>query len=444
MTSVTPHMKSWSLLAYTVADDKGTGGAIDSAARKELEMICEAADLERVSVAAQVDFKHSRGAFRGVISEVTSKAARVLDADAKRYPLWQSIVDHLRRSTLSLDVDHTELDAASAGVLQAFMRFGRRACPAHRHMIYFYGHAYGPMGLFFDSAAKDRSAHTLRLNDLADALESSDDKAAVVLFRDCFMNTLETAYQLKDVADFMIASQSEAPIAGIWPWKKFLAELKPALASDDIAGAVAKHLGAFLDEEVNRTPFVDVPIALLDLRAAAGVTVPLTDLVDALEAARGDAACAQALEHARVGYPDAPSTAPGDPALIDVPTMCDNLQRVGVTAVANAARALNAVVADRLVTWHHSQKKVYKGTSLYYKPVRADDIKRSCIQQEDAEAAATDAAAYKQLALNQATGWHRIALHPLALPAAHTRKAPGRTAQTRTAQSHAVPDVGGS
>jgi hypothetical protein len=121
-----------------------------------------------------------------------------------------------------------------------------------------------------------------------------------------------------------------------------------------------------------------------------------------------------ALEHARVGYPDTQSTAPGDPALLDVPTMCENLQRVGSTAVADAARALGSVVADRLVTWHHSQRNVYKGTSIYYKPVRPDDIKRSCIQQDDPDAAAADAASYKRLALNVATGWHRIALHPLA------------------------------
>lgn len=414
MTSIAPTLKAWTLLAYTVADDKGTGAEIDSAAKDELEAISDAADFGHVNVAAQVDFKHTRGAYRGTLTDARPPANQAGLVPAK-YPFWRTIADHLRGSTLTVEIDHKELDAARAGVLHSFMDYGRRECPAHRYMLYFYGHGYGPMGLFYDSAKKERPAHTLRLNDLADSLQTPGHKAAVVLFRDCFMSTLETAYQLKDVADFVIASQSEAPIAGIWPWKKFLNELRQVHASREVARALATHLGEFLDEETNRVPFADVPIALLDLRAAEEVVTPLKDLTNALVAARGDAACAKALEDARVGYPDSPSTAPGDPALLDVPTMCENLERVGVASVANAAKALGLVVGSRLVTWHHSQKSVYKGTSIYYKPVRPDDIKRSHIQQEDAADAEKDAVGYRQLALNKATGWHRIALHPLAL-----------------------------
>ncbi len=409
-------VKSWALLAYTVADDKGGGGALDSPARRELQAMCDAADFEHVSMAAQVDFKHSRGAFRGVITD----ALRRLhdhedddrDDDVNRYPLWRSIVDQLRSSSLSLDVDHRELNAASSRVLQAFLRFGHRECPAHRHMLYFYGHGYGPMGLFFDSSSRSRVAHTLRLNDLADSIEASDHKASVVLFRDCYMSTLETAYQLKDVSDFMIATQAEAPIAGVWPWKRFLQELKPSRESEDVARAIAGHLGEFLDADDNRGILADVPITLLDLRTADEIVPPLKDLVHALEDARDDESCAQALEAARIGNPETPSIEPGDPALLDVATMCDQLKRTGVPHVERAAHALGHVVADRLVLSHHAQKDVHRGVSVYYQPVTLEDIEHSHIYQPDT--AHDDADAYKDLAINRATGWHRIALHPLA------------------------------
>ena len=41
-----------------------------------------------------------------------------------------------------------DLSAARAGVLRQFFRFGQSKVPANRYVIYFYGHAYGPMGLF--------------------------------------------------------------------------------------------------------------------------------------------------------------------------------------------------------------------------------------------------------------------------------------------------------
>ena len=57
--------KPWAVLAYTVADDKGTGDSLDAAAKEELKALCDGADFGRMSVAAQVDFKFTRGIFRG-------------------------------------------------------------------------------------------------------------------------------------------------------------------------------------------------------------------------------------------------------------------------------------------------------------------------------------------------------------------------------------------
>ena len=61
--------KPWAVLAYTVADDKSGGSELDAAAKRELKAICEAADFGQVNVAAQVDFKHTRGVWRGLLTE---------------------------------------------------------------------------------------------------------------------------------------------------------------------------------------------------------------------------------------------------------------------------------------------------------------------------------------------------------------------------------------
>ena len=409
---VTP--KAWAVLAYTVADDKGTGDNIDAAAKQELMAICDAADFAQVSVAAQVDFTRTPGVFRAVLTEAPPPTRDFEDVRPEDHPLWRAVREKLTQSTLRVKMERTDLNAARASVLHDFLRYGHEECAAERHVIFFYGHAHGPMGLFYDKDAGQRAPKTsLRLNDLADSMRVTDRPAAIVAFRDCFMNTLEAAYQFRGVAEFMIASQSEVPIAGIWPWPSLMSALMPSATSADQAQAFAKGLGRFLDDQDNRGKFADAPISLIDLSAADAIAAPLKGLVDALEAARSDprrrTMCAHALEGARVGYPDKPSQ-PGDPALLDVPTMCDNLQKLDPDPVAVPAKALGEVVRKRLVRWHHTQKDRYQGTSIYYQPVTADDIKRSCIYDE--ALAEEDTASYKQLALSVATGWDRLALNP--------------------------------
>ncbi|MCC7240582.1 MAG: hypothetical protein IT180_01545 [Acidobacteria bacterium] len=416
MSGKTETRKPWAVLAYTVADDKGTGDSLDAAAKEELKAICDAADFGEMSVAAQVDFKHTRGVFRGVLTGPPQPSRGFQPIDADSHPLWRSIKAKLDRSRLRVLAEQTDLNAARANVLEGFLRFGQQECPADRYVVFFYGHAYGPMGLFFDAEADRSAITTMPLGDLARSLDAVEKRAAVIVFRDCLVNTLETAYQLRHAGEFMIATQSLAPIAGVWPWATFVTALMAGAASGDVAKAIGRQLACFLDAPENREPYADVPYSVVDLGAAEAIVEPLKALSDLLDLARGDsaraAACAKALEAARVGYPDAPSN-PGDPALLDVPTMCDNLAALTGDPVVAPARALGQVVSNRLVAWHHSRKGRHRGASLYYKPVAAKDLRRSHIQSEDEAQAASDAAQYAALALGQATGWHRIALNPL-------------------------------
>jgi hypothetical protein len=152
----------------------------------------------------------------------------------------------------------------------------------------------------------------------------------------------------------------------------------------------------------------------MDVRAAGAVEAPLKALADTLDEARTDArrcrACAAALDGARVGYPSDHSN-PGDPALLDVLTMCDNLVRLESDPVVGPATVLADIVRNRLVTRLDTQKHHYQGVSLYAQPGRPKDIERSYIFVEDL--AEEDGAAYRKLALCKATGWDRIALNPL-------------------------------
>ena len=409
--------KPWAVLAYTVADDKSDGDSLDSAACEELKALCIAADFDRTVVAAQIDFKRAKGVFRGVLSEGPLKfsgSGSFEEIPAKAHRLWREIKAGVKHSRLIVLEDKTDLNAARASVLKNFLRFGEEQCPADRYVLFFYGHGYGPLGIFFDEDADETDRDTMALGGLADALETAGRRAAVIVFRACMANTLETAYQLKNAASCMIASQSLVPIAGIWPWANFLATLMPSAASHDVAASIARQLGFFLETPKNRDPFGDVPYSLIDLGAAKEIAKPLKALARALESARDDKrrarACIRALEGARVGFP-ADHAQPGDPALLDVPTMCENLAKIEGDPAAGPAKALGRIVGQRLVTWHHSQNGLHRGIALYYKPVRPENVDRSHIYDKDL--APRDDRRYRELALSKATGWDRLALNPL-------------------------------
>ena len=416
MESESGHQKSWAVLAYTIADDKGGGDSLDQAAKDELKALCTAADFGQMNIAAQVDFKHTRGVFRGVVTEPPADGGRGFESiPADSHPLWRGIKARLDRSKLRVLKEQKDLNATRTNVFESFLRFGQRECPAERYVVFFYGHGYGPLGIFFDAEADDPAARsTMPLTGLSDSLQSAGVRASVIVFRSCLANTIETAYELREAGEFMIASQSIVPIAGIWPWGSFLTTLMPGAASSDVALAIARQLGLFLDTPANRDPFADVPYSLIDLGAARVVAAPLKALADALDEARGASArasaCAAALEAARIGFPNDQSD-PGDPALLDVPTMCEHLAALSGDPVAAPAQALGDVVGRQLVKWHHSQKVRHRGMSLYYQPVTAKDQERSHLFDEGT--AEADAENYRELALSHATGWHRIALNPL-------------------------------
>lgn len=417
--STAPPKKSWAVLAYTIAEDPASSSLLDTAARLELKAICDAADFRQVSVAAQVDFQKTRGVYRGALTDLPPPSRGFKDlADPAKHELWQRILSGVDLGTTRVKVqrDATDLNAADADVLQAFLQFGEEQCPAARYVVSFFGHAAGPLGVFSDVAHGTTAHDILRLPGLVRAFRESGRKASVIVFRDCFMNCLEAAYQLRHSAEFVVATQALAPATGAWPWQGFMASLTTDASSYDAGLGVAKALAAYLDEAENRSGFHAVPFSLLDLSAMDDVASTLAALVEALEAARRDPAraraCGKALEAARVGSPES-ARVPGDPALLDVPTMCTRLASLRGDPVSRAAVALGRVVQGKLVRWHHSQTKDHLGTAIFYKPVTKTQVDASYLQASDETVANEDAAEYRALALSKATGWHRIALDPL-------------------------------
>ncbi len=85
----------------------------------------------------------------------------------------------------------------------------------------------------------------------------------IVAFKDCFMSTLETAYELKDAATYLIGSPDIVPIEG-WPYARMFEQLARQPEAKQAARALVKELEQYYKVEANRHGRAAVPFTLMD------------------------------------------------------------------------------------------------------------------------------------------------------------------------------------
>ena len=193
----------WTVLIYMIADDPAGGALLDQQANRELDQIIHATlsvDRDQMYVAVQLDFRSQPDVWRRVIGEGA----------------WLQ----------------PESDAADPETLYGFFEWAGRMCPADRYLLILWGHSRGPFGLFTDAPFSSALAglfakpdpwtyvaQTLTLKELRWALrharECLNQEVDIVAFKDCFMSSLETAYELKDAATYLIASHGHRAGRGL-------------------------------------------------------------------------------------------------------------------------------------------------------------------------------------------------------------------------------------
>ncbi len=274
--------REWALAIYMVADGPSGNPLLDSIALEELSDILAAAIPEAgktpnndIYVALQSDLSDKNGILRLAV-----------DGDVERI---------------------REENAADPETLDKFFEFVRKECPARHYAVLFWGHSSGPVGLFGDSAnvASPITSVTLPklervmkqfanasrcLHDAKRACardsrqrgESADDPMHaidIIAFKNCWVATLETAYQLRGVAEWIIASQGKVPQQG-WPYKKMLDVLSnaPCGRVEQVAANLVDALGSFYELAGNRPDKDEVPFCCINLDKVDAIGEALKDL----------------------------------------------------------------------------------------------------------------------------------------------------------------------
>ena len=101
---------------------------------------------------------------------------------------------------------------ADPSTLSDFIRWGVETCPARKYVLVLWGHGNGAgSGLFIDELFDD---DTLYLYELKQALADGGAHFETLVIDACLMANLETAWAVKDAANWMVASEEIVPGKG--------------------------------------------------------------------------------------------------------------------------------------------------------------------------------------------------------------------------------------
>jgi hypothetical protein len=381
-----PKPKPWTVAIYMIADGIQGNSDLDELAEQAKDQIKEALIAagvgDEVDVAIQMDFKETKGTRRIILNRTAIRVSR-------------------------------EKNVGDPRVLEEFLRWVQRECPARRYAVHFWGHSSGPVGLFFDRAAEDARPDGLTLAELGYAFEHAvpvlGRPVDIVLLKDCWFSTLEAVCELRGGAKFLVASQSEVPIEG-WPYKEIF-ECLTAADTRQVATNVVDALGDFYALASNRGRFLEIPYSGVDVERSRGVDQPLRALAACLDTLRDDTygpASRLALRRA----------SRADPALLDVVAMCSNLGEIGDPELQRQSAALREAALGSLVG-RHPDPSIFQGLSLLYFPFGADpdeQNKNSRIAPAFFRSDLDVVDDYRTLELSVNTNWERIALENFTPP----------------------------
>jgi hypothetical protein len=254
---------------------------------------------------------------------------------------WQVGAPDERRDQSFRDFDPSD---PGDNDMDGFFKWAYKTCPAKHYAVFFWGHSIGPGGLFelSQSPAFPQLPGNLEwappadLAGVRDTLQAVFDqrnininlvasprvlgpagsppggasqpggavqpagppgslampaKIEIALFQDCWMSTLETAYELRDIVRYVVGSQSlvpigyqydasheySAPTGPVWPYEQLIGRL--LADSSAFAVPVFDELQAFFETpEANRLPYPITAFSLLDLGTAGEIGADLTPL----------------------------------------------------------------------------------------------------------------------------------------------------------------------
>ena len=216
--------QSWTVLVYMAADNN-----LESAAIKDFNELEDSvfADYANSNVLVLFDRNESFDQTNGNWSDT-----RLFCVKKDTNSLSKNIVSQrLDCPRLGLSADEeTELDMADKDNLCGFLEFAAQKYPASHYALIVWGHGTGWRSENASLQKENRafaidcgssSTNYMTLSDMRSAIEDSAVHLDVLAFDTCYGGIIESFYEFKDCADYIIASQSAVSGDG-WNYTAFL------------------------------------------------------------------------------------------------------------------------------------------------------------------------------------------------------------------------------
>jgi methionine-rich copper-binding protein CopC len=160
-----------------------------------------------------------------------------------------------------------ELDTGKSATLTNFINASVAANPASHFALIVWDHGGGLAGTCWDDSS---GGDNLTLAEMREAVDASVvPKFDLIGFDACLQGIVDQAWDLRDLADVMVASQELEPGDG-WEYDKFLPGLaqNPDLSATDLANSIVTSYGQRYAGEASITMSAVRTAALADLRGA--------------------------------------------------------------------------------------------------------------------------------------------------------------------------------
>ncbi len=244
---------SWTILLYIAADNDLEPAALIDLDEIELGLANGGPGVTVVAFVDRSAQDFEYGEFPPQIAEVIENTPQW---DGARILLMEP---DTRAGVVSRFMDEWgEVNTGDPRILASFIEYGVRNYPADRYALIIWDHGGGPG--FFASDYSERDQITLK--ELSETLAQVNVHFDIIGFDACLMGSIETAYEVRKYADYLVASEETEPNLG-WPYDTIIARIasNPSMSARDVVNMI-------VDEYIKSYQQVQIP----------GVTLSAIDL----------------------------------------------------------------------------------------------------------------------------------------------------------------------
>jgi len=346
----------WTVMVYLDADNNLESAGIDDI--NEMEMVGSTIDVNIVVQADRIPYSVLAANNEGYLDDISNSNWTT----TRRYYITQDF--DLVQINSQLISDLGELNMGTPQTLINFANWTVTNYPAKKYLLVIWNHGGGfrSTTLSKDIAWDDTSGgDKITMSELEYALSAISTQAGknidIVGMDACLMAMTEVAYQIKDYADILVASEENVPNDG-WPYDSILSQLvsNPTMTPNQLAtNIVDSYIFSYTASDNVTQSAID--LSYINTLAGQLSTLALTIMSDTLTPL--------------VNYINASNSSQyyGDLDFIDLYDFCNKvLTYSNSVSVKNTALSIQQTLNSAVLRWSYNGYGVNKsrGLSIYF------------------------------------------------------------------------------